>query len=117
MWIKVRGSRRPIKIETSGLSDVDSLLQRVKEKVPQKLSRVDPDDMLLYRSQSDAEAGQGALRPGLQVINLEGGGTDDDPLYVDLEAKELEDRAQKATELAAEAKGAPGTVPLTAKLF
>ena len=56
LWIQIQGSPRAIKLGTSGLSDVDSFLEKVKEKVVPQLDKVPVNFLQLFLNRTAPEA-------------------------------------------------------------
>ena len=82
VWLQVKGAGRPIQIHTTGLANVNDLLEQVKKKKPTQLKDVDADLLSLYRSVEAHSTGGKAMRPGLPLTQLDGGTEDTNPLYV-----------------------------------
>ena len=59
-WVIVKGAARPTKVPTTGLLDVDMLLETIKEKVKHRLEHVDVDSLSLYQSQQAKNDGEKA---------------------------------------------------------
>ena len=51
IWVKVKGGRRPIKLPTAGLQDVDALIRMVKDEAKSLLNNVDLVQLQLYQSE------------------------------------------------------------------
>ena len=78
VWIQVEGSPRAIKLATSGLSDIDSLLKKVKEEVAPQLDKVPVNFLQLFPNRAATQA----FEPDVLVSNLTGGSSPKDALYV-----------------------------------
>ena len=78
LWIQIQGSPRPIELDTSGLSDVDSLLKKVKEEVAPQLDEVPVDSLQLFLNRTATQA----FEPDLLVSALPGGSNVKEALYV-----------------------------------
>ena len=82
LWVKVKGGVGAIEINATGVRNVFALLEAVKNKEKQKLGGVDSGDLQLFQSEEAKGGGSEALRPGVPLADLKGGGNDDNPLYV-----------------------------------
>ena len=82
LWVKVKGGVGAIEINATGVRNVFALLEAVKNKEKQKLGGVDSGDLQLFQSEEAKDGGSKALRPGVSLAALKGGGNDDNPLYV-----------------------------------
>ena len=78
VWIQVEGSPGAIKLATSGLRIVDSLLKKVKEKVAPRLDKVPVNFLQLFPSRTAMQA----FEPDLLVGDLQGGSTPTGALIV-----------------------------------
>ena len=78
VWIQIEGSPRPIKLNTSKLSDVDSLLKKLKEEVAPRLDKVPIDFLQPVASTTAAQA----IEPDALVSDLNSGSTVKDALCV-----------------------------------
>ena len=78
VWIQIEGSPRPIKLNTSKLSHVDSLLKKLKEEVAPRLDKVPINFLQLFASKTAAQA----IEPDVLVSNLNSGSTVKKALYV-----------------------------------
>ena len=78
LWIQIEGSPRPIKLDTSGLRNVDSLLKQVKEEVAPQLDKVPVNFMQLFLNRAAPEA----FEPDLLASALPGGSNVKEALYV-----------------------------------
>ena len=78
MWIQIEGSPRPIELDTSELSHVDSLLKKVKEEVAPRLDKVPVDSLQLFLNRATTQA----FEPDVLVSNLTGGSNPKEALYV-----------------------------------
>ena len=82
LWVKVKGGATPIKVNITGLHDVDDLRKAVKKEVKNKLGGVDSDDLQLFQSEGAKNGGSEAFRPDLRVAEIAGGEEMKKPLYV-----------------------------------
>ena len=82
LWVKVKGGVTPIKVNITGLHDVDDLRKAVKKEVKNKLGGVDSDDLQIFQSEEAKDGGSEAVRPGVSLADLNGGDNDENPLYV-----------------------------------
>ena len=78
LWIQIEGSPRPIELETSGLKNVNSLLEKVKEKVAPRLNEIPVDSLQLFLNRAAPEA----FEPDLLASALPGGSNVKEALYV-----------------------------------
>ena len=78
MWIQIEGSPGAIKLDTSELSNVDSLLKKVKEEVAPWLDKVPVDSLQLFLDRTATQA----FEPDLLVSALPGGSNVKEALYV-----------------------------------
>ena len=78
LWIQIGGSPSPIRLDTSKLSDVYSLLEKVKEKVSPQLDKVPVNFLQLFPNRTALEA----FEPDLLVSALPGGSNVKEALYV-----------------------------------
>ena len=78
LWIQIEGSPGPIELDTFGLSDVDSLLKKVKEEVAPQLDKVPVNFMQLFLNRTATQA----FEPDLLVSDLKGGSSVKEALYV-----------------------------------
>ena len=78
MWIQIEGSPGAIKLDTSELSNVDSLLKKVKEEVAPRLDTVPVDSLQLFLNRIATQA----FEPDLLVSALPSGSSAKEALYV-----------------------------------
>ena len=78
LWIQIEGSPSPIRLDTSKLSDVYSLLKQVKEEVAPQLDKVPVNFMQLFLNRAAPEA----FEPDLLASALPGGSNVKEALYV-----------------------------------
>ena len=78
MWIQIEGSPRALKLDTSELRNVDSLLKKVKEKVAPWLDKVPVNSLQLFLDRTATQA----FEPDLLVSDLKGGSSVKEALYV-----------------------------------
>ena len=78
LWIQIGGSPSPIRLDTSKLSDVYSLLKKVKEEVSPQLDKVPVNFLQLFLNRNATQP----FEPDVLVSNLTGGSTPKEALYV-----------------------------------
>ena len=78
LWIQIERSPGAIKLDTSELRDVDSLLKKVKEEVAPRLNEVPVNFMQLFLNRTATQA----FEPDLLVSDLKGGSSVKEALYV-----------------------------------
>ena len=78
VWIQIEGSPSPIRLNASELSNVDSLLNKVKEKVAPWLDRVPVDSLQLFPNRTATQA----FEPDAIVSDLKGGSNAKEALCV-----------------------------------
>ena len=78
LWIQIGGSPSPIRLDTSKLSDVYSLLEKVKEKVSPQLDKVPVNFLQLFLNRAATQA----FEPDLLVSALPCGRNVKEALYV-----------------------------------
>ena len=82
LWVKVKGGVTPIKVNITGLHDVDDLRKAVKKEVHPMLDAQGVNMLQLFQSEEAKDGGSEALRRGVSLADLNGGDNDDNPLYV-----------------------------------
>ena len=82
LWVKVKGGVGAIEINATGVRNVFALLEAVKDKVKPDLNAISLQNLQLFQSEEAKDGGSKALRPGVSLAALKGGGNDDNPLYV-----------------------------------
>ena len=82
LWVKVKGGARAIEIDATDIRHVDALLKIVKREVHPMLDAQGVNTLQLFQSEEAKDGGSEALRPGVPLADLKGGGNDDNPLYV-----------------------------------
>ena len=78
LWIQIEASPRPITLDTSELSNVDSLLKKVKEKVAPWLDKAPVNSLQLFLDRTATQA----FEPDLLVSALPGGSNVKAALYI-----------------------------------
>ena len=82
LWVKVKGGVGAIEINATGVRNVFALLEAVKDKVKPDMNAISLQNLQLFQSEEAKGGGSEALRPGVPLADLKGGGNDDNPLYV-----------------------------------
>ena len=82
LWVKVKGGVTPIKVNITGLHDVDDLRKAVKKEVHPMLDAQGVNMLQLFQSEEAKNDGSEALLSDLRVAEIAGGEEMSKPLYV-----------------------------------
>ena len=94
LWVKVKGGVTPIKVNITGLHDVDDLRKAVKKEVHPMLDAQGVNMLQLFQSEEAKNDGSEALLSDLRVAEIAGGEEMSKPLYVSFPDAEVATASQ-----------------------
>ena len=98
LWVKVKGGVTPIKVNITGLHDVDDLRKAVKKEVHPMLDAQGVNMLQLFQSEEAKNDGSEALLSDLRVAEIAGGEEMTKPLYVSFPDAEVATASQALVE-------------------